>query len=115
MNGSLVISCLGKRFWLESRKPKNRWIGGPLSRFSASYPPVLQAAKDEMRVLFWREVGLQTIVYYRLFFVEEVTTVKKERQQQCLVKFNRYLSFSRNIDPPIWYDTDVKLFEIQRV
>lgn len=26
------------------------------------------------------------------------------------------LSFSlRNVDPPIWYDTDVKLFEIQRV
>ena len=23
--------------------------------------------------------------------------------------------FPRNIDPPIWYDTDVKLFEIQRV
>lgn len=23
--------------------------------------------------------------------------------------------FFRNIDPPIWYDTDVKLFEIQRV
>jgi len=21
----------------------------------------------------------------------------------------------RNVDPPIWYDTDVKLFEIQRV
>lgn len=50
------------------------------------------------------------IVYCQLFFVEEVTTGKKERQ-----KFNRYLSFSRNIDPPIWYDTDVKLFEIQRV
>lgn len=55
------------------------------------------------------------IVYCRLFFVEEVTTGKKERQQQCSVKFNRDLSFSRNIDPPIWYDTDVKLFEIQRV
>lgn len=23
--------------------------------------------------------------------------------------------FLRNVDPPIWYDTDVKLFEIQRV
>ena len=23
--------------------------------------------------------------------------------------------FRRNIDPPIWYDTDVRLFEIQRV
>lgn len=21
----------------------------------------------------------------------------------------------RNVDPPVWYDTDVKLFEIQRV
>jgi len=26
-----------------------------------------------------------------------------------------FLFFCRNIDPPIWYDTDVKLFEIQRV
>lgn len=25
------------------------------------------------------------------------------------------LVFLRNVDPPIWYDTDVKLFEIQRV
>lgn len=24
-------------------------------------------------------------------------------------------SLCRNVDPPIWYDTDVKLFEIQRV
>lgn len=24
-------------------------------------------------------------------------------------------SLYRNVDPPIWYDTDVKLFEIQRV
>ncbi|GCB84409.1 hypothetical protein scyTo_0025151 [Scyliorhinus torazame] len=23
--------------------------------------------------------------------------------------------YLRNVDPPIWYDTDVKLFEIQRV
>ena len=23
--------------------------------------------------------------------------------------------YFRNVDPPIWYDTDVKLFEIQRV
>ncbi len=23
--------------------------------------------------------------------------------------------YLRNTDPPIWYDTDVKLFEIQRV
>ena len=23
--------------------------------------------------------------------------------------------FQRNTDPPVWYDTDVKLFEIQRV
>lgn len=26
-----------------------------------------------------------------------------------------YLFAFRNVDPPIWYDTDVKLFEIQRV
>lgn len=24
-------------------------------------------------------------------------------------------SLGRNVDPPVWYDTDVKLFEIQRV
>lgn len=24
-------------------------------------------------------------------------------------------SLHRNVDPPVWYDTDVKLFEIQRV
>lgn len=24
-------------------------------------------------------------------------------------------SLRRNVDPPVWYDTDVKLFEIQRV
>lgn len=24
-------------------------------------------------------------------------------------------SLPRNVDPPVWYDTDVKLFEIQRV
>lgn len=23
--------------------------------------------------------------------------------------------YLRNVDPPVWYDTDVKLFEIQRV
>ncbi|KAJ8983989.1 hypothetical protein NQ317_008694 [Molorchus minor] len=23
--------------------------------------------------------------------------------------------YLRNVDPPIWYDTDVKLFEIQRI
>lgn len=26
-----------------------------------------------------------------------------------------FFSSARNVDPPIWYDTDVKLFEIQRV
>ena len=25
------------------------------------------------------------------------------------------IMFYRNVDPPVWYDTDVKLFEIQRV
>lgn len=29
------------------------------------------------------------------------------------LKFNFYLC--RNIDPAVWYDTEVKLFEIQRV
>ncbi|XP_020611315.1 protein HID1-like [Orbicella faveolata] len=50
-----------------------------------------------------------------IFFVDEVLRVQKERQKQCSAEVNRYLCFSRNIDPPIWYDTDVKLFEIQRV
>lgn len=26
-----------------------------------------------------------------------------------------YFFYSRNIEPAIWYDTEVKLFEIQRV
>ncbi|TRY92239.1 hypothetical protein DNTS_026125, partial [Danionella cerebrum] len=25
------------------------------------------------------------------------------------------LIYLRNVDPPVWYDTDVKLFEIQRI
>jgi hypothetical protein len=27
----------------------------------------------------------------------------------------KWVSVYRNVDPPIWYDTNVKLFEIQRV
>jgi hypothetical protein len=38
---------------------------------------------------------------------------------KVIVKFSNELLSSdlvcRNVDPPIWYDTDVKLFEIQRI
>ena len=28
---------------------------------------------------------------------------------------NMFLPLFRNVEPPIWFDTDVKLFEIQRM
>lgn len=32
-----------------------------------------------------------------------------------LIHTNILFCFSSNVDPPIWYDTDVRLFEIQRM
>lgn len=52
------------------------------------------------------------------FFLTEFLTVysscKRSLQLNSSIDLYFFLFF-RNIDPPIWYDTDVKLFEIQRV
>lgn len=44
----------------------------------------------------------------------DLSQVNKNKNMKMNNIFFSQIS-KRNLDPPIWYDTDVKLFEIQRV
>ena len=65
-------------------------------------------------------IGSLILLHWIVIFPLESATQRLEKPgpentETAAYFIYSFLFFCRNIDPPIWYDTDVKLFEIQRV
>ncbi|KAG8008858.1 Protein HID1, partial [Nibea albiflora] len=74
-------------------------------------------------VLTWKaKLPLQTIMRLLQVLVPQVEKICIDKKYQAnagtAMWFRTYMwgvIYLRNVDPPIWYDTDIRLFEIQRI
>lgn len=78
------------------------------------HPILIRKYQANAGTAMWFRTYMWGIIYLRYSF-QSVRLL-----QSCLLGFIRNAEllpacFHRNVDPPIWYDTDIRLFEIQRI
>lgn len=90
--------------WKRNPKIPATWYFSRIVTSTASNP------NSKVPSQFWYHNMVQNV-----HVGSDLSQVKYLRPCVTLVVINDFFLFYRNMDPPIWYDTDVKLFEIQRV
>lgn len=82
-------------------------LGGKIDARSATFGGKIEACEPS--------VFKKKINSYEILKRKNGKKWKKKFSPTAMSFTSLAFCFFRNIDPPIWYDTDVKLFEIQRV
>ncbi len=73
------------------------------------HPILIRKYQPNLGTIMWLKTYMWGVIYLRFrnfhFYLFRI---------DILSEFTENIYFYRNLDPPIWYDTNVKLFEIQR-
>ena len=98
--------CIDKGLTDESEILKFLQNGTLVGLLPVPHPILIRKYQPNYGTIMWFKTYMWGVIYLR--YLESILCYTT---QTYLI----FVYLFRNLDPPIWYDTDVKLFEIQRV